>query len=232
MDDIIREKPWFKKIYEGLDKNNLMLKTLYEFYLIDNRIDKIIPIITSNSNISIRLLDWFVTNYAKKYNIIYETTNKDTMELMLFNVYLQYKLQLKGYKKKLFDPFCRNQRIPFYYTDNKCIITTLGQLNFFKWALKHDILEYVNKNIDHITNDMINTNKTVLDNYSIMMDKTKINNKTNNLTINKTSNNTNKNSNSLSDSPNSSERKKRHELSKSASKSLWKYDYNITLTFE
>lgn len=54
----------------------------------------------------------------------------------------------------MFDPFCRKKRIPFYYGDNKCIITTIGQLNFFRWAIENNILHYVIDNIENITNDM------------------------------------------------------------------------------
>jgi len=90
-----------------------------------------------------------VTNYAKRYNIIYMLPNSSHL-----NVHLSYKSQLKGYKKKMFDPFCRKKRIPFYYGDNKCIITTIGQLNFFRWAIENNILHYVIDNIENITNDM------------------------------------------------------------------------------
>ncbi|MFM7979984.1 MAG: hypothetical protein ACKPKO_11780, partial [Candidatus Fonsibacter sp.] len=56
-----------------------------------------------------RVLDWFVTNYSKKNNIIYELSEDSSSE-RYFNVFLQYKCQLKAYKKKMFDPFCRKTR--------------------------------------------------------------------------------------------------------------------------
>lgn len=64
---------WIEKIKNNyIINSDSILLSLYEYYLKDNNIDKILPIITSNSSISIRVLDWFVTNYSKKYNIIYK----------------------------------------------------------------------------------------------------------------------------------------------------------------
>jgi len=131
------------------DKGDVILPSLYKFYSNDKNINTLIPIISGYSQLSIRVLDWFVTNYAKRYNIIYMLPNSSHL-----NVHLSYKSQLKGYKKKMFDPFCRKKRIPFYYGDNKCIITTIGQLNFFRWAIENNILHYVIDNIENITNDM------------------------------------------------------------------------------
>lgn len=143
---------WLKKISNNPNINtDPILLSLYEYYLKDNNMDKILPILTSNSSISIRVLDWFVTNYSKKYNVIYKIDNQD---IQIFNVYLQYKSQLKGYRKKLFDPFCRKKRIFFYYEENKCIVSTIGQLNFFRWSLKYNILDYVEKNLNSICDDM------------------------------------------------------------------------------
>jgi hypothetical protein len=166
MDIILKEKPWFKDILKKPEVQDIILKNLYEYYLTNNNIMKILPIITSNSNISIRVIDWFVTNYSKKHNIIYELKNNDVNGDKYFNVFLQYKCQLKGYKKRLFDPFCRKQRIAFHYDENKCVVTTTGQLNFFKWAITYDVLKYVEDNLEAITNDMINSNKIMIKNYN------------------------------------------------------------------
>jgi hypothetical protein len=136
------------------DKREIILPTLYNFYKENDHIYIILPIISGCSSLSIRVLDWFVTNYAKKYNVVYQL---DTGTY--FNVYLDYKSQLKGYKKKMFDPFCRKRRIPFYYEENKCVITTIGQLNFFKWSIKNEVINYVINNFQKINEDMTISNK-------------------------------------------------------------------------
>ena len=74
-----------------------------------------------------------------------------------FIVYLDYKSQLKAYSKKQFDPFCRRERISFIDHDNNELITTVGQLNFFRWAIENNILDYIKENYEIIENDMNNS---------------------------------------------------------------------------
>lgn len=165
MENIIKTKPWFIEILKKPELHDITLRNLYEFYLSNDNILKILPIITSNSNISIRVLDWFVTNYSKKHTVIYDLKGRDINGDKYFNVFLQYKCQLKSYKKKLFDPFCRKQRIAFHYDENKCVVTTIGQLNFFRWAINYGVLKYVEEHLQEITSDMINSNKTIVKKY-------------------------------------------------------------------
>jgi hypothetical protein len=131
---------------------NMLLKSIENFYNTLKYVNEFISIINSNSNISIRLIDYFVTKYSKKNKIIYNINNETA-----FNIHQSYKQQLKTYQKKNFDPFARGLRIPYFIGD-VWIITTIGQLNFFKWFISKNILDYIiiNKNI--IEQDM-NKNK-------------------------------------------------------------------------
>ena len=113
----------------------------------------LINILNNNFNISLRIIDWFVTNYCKKYNIFWIENNQR------FVVYLNYKLQLKAYSKKFFDPFCRRERIFFHYKEEEYLETTVGQLNFFKWIIEHNIINYIKNNYEDIEFDMQNTIK-------------------------------------------------------------------------
>ena len=61
---------------------------------------------------------------------------------------------MKSYNKKNFDPFCRRDRINLYYNKNKYFSTTIGQLNFFKWAIENYIIDYISDNITKIKNIM------------------------------------------------------------------------------
>merc|ERR1712166_767239 len=107
----------------------------------DNNIDKILPIINGESIISLRLVDWFVTNYSKKnYTIIINGSKR-------FKVYTDYKLKLKAYSKRRFDPFCRWDRITIPYKNETYIETTIGQLNFFRWYIENKILDYIEENL-------------------------------------------------------------------------------------
>ena len=135
-------------------QNQLIYNILKNFYSVNEyeNMDKIISIINGHSEISLRLIDWFVTNYSKKYFTTYY------VEKRRFPVYLEYKLKLKSYKKKRFDPFCRWDRINFPYKDDTCVLTTIGQLNFFQWALKNNIIDYVGEHKDAIEKDMNSRN--------------------------------------------------------------------------
>ena len=77
-----------------------------------------------------------------------------------FKVYVDYKLKLKAYSKRRFDPFCRWDRISIPYKNNTSIETTIGQLNFFKWAIENKVIEYIEQNYSDIETDMNCRNST------------------------------------------------------------------------
>ena len=135
-------------------QNNLLLNNLLKFYAQDGNMDYMLRIINGESKISLRIIDWFATNYAKKYYTLYSIHNTGRR----FKVYVDYKLKLKAYSKKRFDPFCRWDRINVPYKDDKYIQTTIGQLNFFKWALENDVIRYIEENYANIEKDMNNRN--------------------------------------------------------------------------
>ena len=136
-------------------KSGILLKSLTKYYWNNKNINKLLSIINGSSDISLRILDWFVTNYCKKNKIKYYVNDmkKD------FIVYINYKAQLKAYNKKLFDPFCRHDRINFRYEENKQLETTIGQLNFFRWAINNKIIDYVTEHLNKIEKDMILSKK-------------------------------------------------------------------------
>ena len=153
------------------NRQELLLSKLKLFYSA-SKIKKLLKIINGETKLSLRIIDWFVTNYTKKNNVLLyitkskpvtkkspsvKKTKKAKMESyeLPFNIYLNYKSQLKAYSKKNFDPFCRRERINFYYNnDEDFIVTTIGQLNFFKWAIENNVLDYIEKHIDIIESDM------------------------------------------------------------------------------
>lgn len=132
------------------------MQSLINFFTNRTYLDQVVPIITGKSKISLRILDWFVTNYSKKNNTHFQVCEVNE-KVKNFIVYLDYKAQLKAYSKKSFDPFCRRERISFIDHDNKELITTVGQLNFFRWAIENNILEFINNNFDIIESDMNNS---------------------------------------------------------------------------
>ena len=172
----------FKNIHIT-SQEHMIIKSFSNFY--DNLIivKLFIPILNSNSKISIRLIDYFVTKYSKYNKINYKIVENNTE--VQFNVYTSYKQQLKAFQKKHFDPFSRGDRIPYFLGDT-CIITTIGQLNFFKWFISKKIYDYVIKNHVIIENDMNRKNKNDKKIKNIQDKITKIK-KNNNYIINKNS---------------------------------------------
>lgn len=143
------------KYYKGLDKEKVI---------------EMIEIIEGDSTISLRLLDWFVTRYANKYKIRYFKVDnpKNPKDIKFdksidkgFNVHISYKAQLKSYKKKYFDPFRRRKKFKYFFDKEKTIYlcTTIGQLNFFKWAFNNHVIEYVNSKYKTISKAMAISNK-------------------------------------------------------------------------
>ena len=189
-------------IQQGLPtQNSLLLNNLLKFYNENNNMEKILPIINGQSKLSLRLIDWFATNYSKKNYTVYNIKKRNGEERR-FKVYIDYKLKLKAYSKKRFDPFCRWERINIPYSNNTEIQTTIGQLNFFRWALENKILDYIEKNLNSINNDMNKRNSSSKKKKSANKDKTK------------------------------TTRKKREELSVSASKTIKKETVEIIVDFK
>jgi len=188
-------------------QNDLLMRNLMEFYGNKENIHKMMSIINGESKISLRIVDWFVTNYAKKHYTVYDLSLQRTTgetETTRFKVYNDYKLKLKAYSKKRFDPFCRWERISIPYDNEKHMETTIGQLNFFKWALENRIIEYIKENYSDIENDMNARNSTSKRKFSL--DNKEI-------------------------TPNDKTRKKREELSVSACKCIKKESVKIIVKF-
>jgi hypothetical protein len=142
-----------------ITQNNLLLNNLIEFYNNEVYLNKMLSIITGDSKISLRILDWFVTNYSKKYYTIYSIIEEPDI-IKRFKVYVDYKLKLKAYSKRRFDPFCRWERISIPYKNNTSIETTIGQLNFFKWVIENKVIDYIEQNYIIIEQDMNCRNST------------------------------------------------------------------------
>ena len=138
-------------------QNDVLLTKLLDYYKKDNNLnmDKMLSIINGESRISLRIVDWFATNYAKKHYTVYKLDDEQR-----FKVYVDYKLNLKAYSKKRFDPFCRWDRITIPYKEEAHIQTTIGQLNFFKWAIDNNVIDYIEQNYLSIEKDMNNRNST------------------------------------------------------------------------
>jgi len=193
-------------------QNDLLMKSLLDFYEDKAKLHQMMKIINGESNISLRIVDWFVTNYAKKDYTIYDlpiVRNGNVVQTR-FKVYNDYKLKLKAYSKKRFDPFCRWERITIPYNENNCMETTIGQLNFFKWAIENKIINYIQEHYDDIEKDMNDRNSISKRKKDEQLETSAI---------------------TLANNDNSKTRKKREELSVSACKCIKKENVKIIVSF-
>ena len=124
-------------------KGDLLLQTLQKYYSNNSNLKQLITLLSKECHISLRILDYLCTNYAKTHDIVYNVSNRKTP----FNIYLQYKAQLKAYSKLQFDPFKRHERItiavPKTLVADGSIDTTIAQLNFFRWAIQNKVIDYL-----------------------------------------------------------------------------------------
>lgn len=204
-------------------QNDLLLNNLLKFYDENNNMDYMLRIINGESRISLRIIDWFATNYAKKYFTVYQIPNSEKR----FKVYADYKLKLKAYSKKRFDPFCRWDRITVPYKDGKYIQTTIGQLNFFKWAIENNVINYIEENYANIEKDMNNRNST---SKNKSLHGSAISNSSSDTSNSEVNDNESVNISCNGDANNKT-RKKREELSISATKSIKKEKVEIIVNF-
>lgn len=163
-------------------QNDLLLNNLMVYYKDEIILDRMLKIITGESKISLRIVDWFATNYSKKYY----TLIADAEGNKRFKVYVDYKLKLKAYSKRRFDSFCRWDRISIPYKKNTCIETTIGQLNFFKWALENKVIDYIEENYETIEKDMNNRNSTSKRKEQAVLDNSKTRKKREELSVSAT----------------------------------------------
>ena len=188
--------------------DGLLYNSLQQYFTDNSMNEKLNKTLDKQDGLSLRLIDWFITNYSKKNNIYYliYKTPKGNLTLQdkgnvidsQFNVYQSYKSQLKAYSKKKFDPFCRRERIVFT-SPGGSIETTVGQLNFFKWALNNLVIDYIETHKQDIEDDMNDSLKSIKLKYDVKNNK--------------------------------GTRKKRQELSLSASRGLNRNQVSVLLDF-
>jgi hypothetical protein len=204
-------------------RRELLIFSLQRFYSTRTDLEKLIPILKGDGDISLRLIDWFVTNYAKKHHVSYLLSEQE------FVVYLNYKSQLKAFSKKLFDPFCRRERIMFQCGTYESFETTVGQLNFFRWAFEKNILDYIRAHFNEIvseeklsrsngtqssTDSTVSTASTLSTGSSVSVS-----------TQNSSSHTVNSNSSKTT-------RRRRTEKMESSTKMMHKHEFEIKLTFD
>ena len=148
-------------------QDEYIIKPIKDFYKKGENLKILEDILVQNdTNISLRILDYFPNNYARDRNIIINNVH----------IYSDYKNILKGYTQKNFDPFCRGQCIKLYKDNlehkfcdtndknqkvtDEYIVTTIRQLNFFKWCIDRKVIDYISDHLDEIQKSISESSKT------------------------------------------------------------------------
>lgn len=136
--------------YEDLNPSEQSLHDeLKEFYSSNNYIEDILyPLNTENHSLSLRLINWVVTNYVRVQGVRYRVND------VMVDIHANYQLQLNHWKKNLFDPFRRNRRFLWPMADGNYMITTLSQLNFFRWCIQYHVLSFIMTHQDKMEAEM------------------------------------------------------------------------------
>lgn len=133
---------------------DVLMMSIKRFYGKPANICQMVAIVQGTPDASLRMIEWFITNHAKRRDVILTRGSGDQ-----FNIYHSYRSALKTFSKEQFDPFRRHERIRFVYGDSvdDAIETTVGQLNFFKWAIETGVLDYIKANKAAIEAEMVKT---------------------------------------------------------------------------
>jgi hypothetical protein len=124
-------------------KSELLFASINDFYSDPGNQETLMNVLHKrNGSPSLRSIEWFITNYARK-----NLTNYQTKDGKIFTVHCAYKSTLNGFSKRFFDPFCRSSKISYTIPGTEVEIqTTLAQLNFIRWVIRSGILTYMENN--------------------------------------------------------------------------------------
>ena len=127
----------------------VLAANLERWYAADARREQLLQtIVGGQAGVSLRTIDWFVTNYAARKPVVY--TIPETGRVVDVNG--DYKDVLRCFHKNSFDSFKRR--------GSDAGEAAVRQRNFFKWAMENGVLEYVTRNATEIEQDMASTRAT------------------------------------------------------------------------
>lgn len=155
-------------------KFDILMSSLQQYFRTHPKSLRIFTEVVSNRStiVSLRLLDWLVTNYVTAQHIPGENIEERTERT---NLYFSYTRNLNSYTKVWFDPFARKSadkgsvKIRFHTqtcefglddgsnstSSDEFVSTTAGQLNFFRVAIEEGFVNYAFEHHDRIQAHMV-----------------------------------------------------------------------------
>lgn len=118
----------------------LLSSVLLWFNAKECRVQTFSDIVHRKNGLSLRIIDWLITNFTKSFSVAIESDGLPR------NLRRDYHKNLSAHNKKNFDPFARRRRIRIVLFGKEERVSTIGQLNFFRWFLSKNLVEFVLEN--------------------------------------------------------------------------------------
>jgi hypothetical protein len=135
-------------------KRNDLLRELVPYYT-PATFSIIHKILIGEDALTSSIINFTVVTFASKYESRIEHICEDgTIEYIYIS--RSYNGQLTDHRRQCFDPFCRKPKIPFEYRPGKTIVTSVSQLNFYRWVINIGLLEFIRENYELINAEFKN----------------------------------------------------------------------------
>ena len=122
-------------------KDEVLLSSVLRWFNQEqSRVQTFSDIIHHKNGLSLRIIDWLITNFTKSFSVAIES------EGLPRNLRKDYHKNLSAHNKKNFDPFARRRRIHIVLFGKEKRVSTIGQLNFFRWFLSKDLVGFLLEN--------------------------------------------------------------------------------------
>lgn len=130
---------------KNIKSKNILLEQKIKLYF-DNNHKNLMKIYDIKHNkhsvLNFNLIKFFIFIYCDKYKIFIDN----------FNIYDRYKMITKSYSRKQFSLSNVKHTISFNI-NNKIIKFPITNLHVFYWLFKHNIIDYIEDNIDIISKE-------------------------------------------------------------------------------
>jgi hypothetical protein len=135
-------------------RQRTILSSLASYYSTEVQQKLLAPMLSQTTGTSLRALDWLVTNFSKRHNVVCRDTRG-----RLFNIHQGYKVALSVNKRRHFDPFRRRTRVRVQSDRGEVLESTVGQLNFLHWASERGVLGYLDAHTAVVEAEMNETTR-------------------------------------------------------------------------
>lgn len=141
-------------------KFRLFKQKLLPFWTEDRIRSIFLPIVNDCNPVSLRMLDWLCTNFAKRRSVVCVRKYPQNNNVEFVDICQRYKQECAEHRRAGFDPFARahgknaDDWILLCDIDGQTFRTTVAQLNFLQWAEENEVLRYAKDHRSEIAAEM------------------------------------------------------------------------------